>query len=281
MSISNANTAGITTTDSLAQSSPAGKTVAMSKAGDFGVQSYSFRQCQSNPDVAKKVRELGLDKIEICGVHADFNHPSGFREVVQIYADAGISIISLGVQTFQGAARERDWFECASLAGAGHISAHFQVDTFPAAIKHTQKLCEEFGVRVGVHCHGGGQFGGSPDVLEHLMQLGAPQIGLCLDTAWCLQIGPLRGRPVDWAKKYAGKLYGIHFKDFIFGRNGQWTDVVVGDGNLDLPVFIKELDDGGFDGIGVIEYEADPENPVPALKKCVQALRRSCTLVKP
>jgi hypothetical protein len=26
--------------------------------------------------------------------------------------------------------------------------------------------------------------------------------------------------------------------------------------------------------MSVIEYEADPENPVPALKNCVQAMRR-------
>jgi sugar phosphate isomerase/epimerase len=245
------------------------------KALDFGVQSYCFRNFKSNPDVAQKVREIGVDKIELCGVHADFNKPSAFKEVVKTYSDAGVSIISLGVQTFSGAANERDWFECAALAGAKHISAHFKVDSFTAAIAATQKLSDEFGIRVGIHCHGGYQFGGSPDVLEHLMKLGSPQIGLCIDTAWCLQIGPWQGKPVEWAKKYAGKIYGIHFKDFTFDRAGKWTDVVVGEGNLDLPAFIKELDAGGFDGAPVIEYEAEPENPVPALKNCVQSMRRT------
>jgi sugar phosphate isomerase/epimerase len=247
----------------------------MSKATDFGVQSYCFREFKSNPDVAKKVREIGVDKVEICGVHADLNKPSAFKDVVKIYGDAGVSIISIGVQTFTGAASERDWFECAALAGAKHISAHFKVDSFPVAVKNTQKLCDEFGIRIGIHCHGGYMFGGSPDVLEHLMNLGSPQIGLCIDTAWCLQIGPWAGKPVEWAKKYAGKIYGIHFKDFVFDRKGMWTDVVVGEGNLDLPAFLKELDAGGFDGMAVIEYEAEPENPVPALKNCVQAMRRS------
>jgi sugar phosphate isomerase/epimerase len=247
----------------------------MSKAQDFGVQSYCFRKFKSNPDVAQKVREIGLDKIELCGSHADFNKPSAFKEVVKIYADAGVSVISLGVQTFTGQPSERDWFECAALAGAKHISAHFKVDSFTTAVPAAQKLSDEFGIRIGIHCHGGYMFGGSPDVLEHLIKLGSPQIGLCIDTAWCLQIGPGQGKPVEWAKKYAGKIYGIHFKDFVFGRDGQWTDVVVGEGNLDLPAFVRELDAGGFDGMAVIEYEADPENPVPALKNCVQAMRRS------
>lgn len=244
------------------------------KALDFGVQSWCFRETKTNPELAKKVREIGLDKLELCGVHADFEKPSAFKEVVKIHQDAGVSIISLGVQTFTGADNERNWFECAALAGAKHISAHFKVDSFTTAIPATQKLCDEFGIRIGIHCHGGYCFGGSPDVLEHLMKLGSPQIGLCIDTAWCLQIGPGQGKPVEWAKKYAGKVYGVHYKDFVFDRAGQWTDVVVGEGNLDLPAFVKELDAGGFDGMAVIEYEANPENPVPALKNCVEAMRR-------
>jgi sugar phosphate isomerase/epimerase len=247
----------------------------MSKASDFGVQSFCFREFKDNADVAKKVREIGLDKLEICGIHADFQNPTAFKDVVKIYADAGVSIISLGVETFVGAEKERNAFECAALAGAKHISVHFQVGTFPEAIKKTQKLSDEFGIKVGIHCHGGYMFGGQPDVLDHLIKLGFPQIGLNIDTAWCMQIGPNSGKPIEWVKRFAGHIYGVHFKDFTFGKNAQWTDTIVGQGNLDLPAFIKALDEANFDGMAVIEYEADPQNPVPALKNCVQAMRSS------
>jgi sugar phosphate isomerase/epimerase len=247
----------------------------MSKALDFGVQSYCFRETKKNADVAKMVREIGLDKIEICGVHADFNNVPAFREVVQTYKDAGVSIISFGVETFVGAEKERNVFECAAIAGAKHISAHFKVDSFPEAIQKIQKLSDEFGIRVGIHCHGGYQFGGQPDVLDYLIKLGSPQIGLCIDTAWCLQIGPYQGKPVEWAKRYAGHIYGIHYKDFAFERNAQWVDTVVGEGNLDLPAFVQALDSNRFDGMAVIEYEGDVKNPVPALNNCVKAMRAS------
>jgi len=65
----------------------------------------------------------------------------------------------------------------------------------------------------------------------------------------------------------------VHFKDFVFERNGQWKDVVVGTGNLKLKAFADALQAGGFDGMAVIEYEADPENPVPALTECVKSMR--------
>lgn len=242
---------------------------------DFGVQSYCFRHFPDNATVAAKVRETGLDKIEVCGVHADFDRPEKFGEVVKTYRDAGVSIVSIGVQTFGGEDRERAWFECAAQAGAKHISAHFKVDSFPRAIEKVRAWSREFGIRVGIHPHGGYMFGGQLDVIEHLLSLGAPEIGICLDTAWVLQIGPHGGNPVEWVRKFPKSIYGLHYKDYVFGRDASWSDVVVGEGNLDLPGLLKALDDTGFDGMAVLEYEADIENPVPALRRCVESMRRA------
>ena len=245
----------------------------MSNALDFGVQSFCFRNFKDNAEVARKVREIGVDKIEVCGIHANFHDIPAWRDVIGTYGDAGVRIISLGVEMLVGDQKERDVFECAALAGATHISAHFRIDSFANAIKQAQNLSDEFGVRVGIHCHGGYMFGGQPDVLDYLVKLGAPQIGVCIDTAWCMQIGPRTGKPIEWAKRFAGHIHGIHYKDFVFERNGQWKDTIIGEGNLDFRGFVQALDENGFNGMSVIEFEADSENPVPALKKCVEAMR--------
>jgi sugar phosphate isomerase/epimerase len=249
--------------------------MAISAARDFGVQSYCFRNFKDNHKVAELTKKIGVNKIELCGIHANFEDVEGFKKIVELYKSAGIAVTSIGVQTFVGdTAKERKWFECAKAAGAKHISAHFRVDSFQTAVPATAKLCEEFGIRIGIHCHGGYMFGGSPDVLEHLMKLGGKNIGLNIDTAWCMQIGPHGGDPIKWVReKFKGRVYGVHYKDFTFDRRGMWTDVVVGTGNLDLPAFVKALEETGFDGMAVIEYEADPENPVPALTDCVKRMR--------
>lgn len=244
----------------------------MSKVLNFGVQSYCFRNFTDNVEVAEKVKEIGVDSIEICAIHADFHDLEAWKRIVQTYTDAGVSIVSIGVQTFVGADNERDWFECAKAAGAQHISAHFMVDSFQEAVPKAAKLAEEYDLKIGIHCHGGYQFGGSPDVLAHLMELGGPRIGLNLDTAWCMQLGPEQGNPIEWVQNFAGKIYGVHFKDFVFDSKGAWRDVVVGSGTLDLPGFVNALEQDNFDGMAVLEYEADPENPVPALKECVSQM---------
>lgn len=245
----------------------------MSAALDYGVQSFCFRNFKDNADVAQKVLEIGVKSIEICGVHADFHDLEGWKDVVKTYQDAGVAVVSIGVNTFTGDTAERDFFECVKIAGADHISCHFQVDTYAKAMPMVRQWCQEYGVKVGIHCHGGYSFGGQPDVLRHLIGLGQPEVGLCIDTAWAMQIGPRPGDPVQWAKNFAGHVHSVHYKDFVFGQDGMWEDVVVGRGNLDLKGFVAALEEGGFDGMAVIEYEADPENPVPALKECVENMR--------
>ena len=241
---------------------------------NLGVQSYCFRHFKDNATVAAKVRAIGLDKIEHCGVHADFNAPEKFGDVVRIYADAGVRIVSIGVQTFSGADGEKEWFESAAAAGARHISAHFQIGTYLNAIPKVRAWSREFDIQIGIHCHGGYMFGGSLDVLDYLTGLGGPEIGVCIDTAWAMQTGPHAGNPVDWVSKLGKRITGIHFKDFVFEPNGQWKDVIVGTGTLDLPAFAKALLDENFDGVAVIEYEADVENPDAALKACVESMRK-------
>ena len=247
----------------------------MSTALDFGVQSYCFRHFKDNKEVAAKVREIGLDKIELCAVHADFNDPEAFGKVVGIYRESGVQIISIGVETFTGQPEEEQKFKCAQVAGAGHISCHFRPDSFLKAIPMVREWSRQYGIRVGIHCHGGYNFNGNPETLRYLLSLGTPEIGLCMDTAWAMQIGPQHGNPVQWAREeFAGRICGIHYKDFIFDRSGKWEDVIAGEGNLDLPELVKALDETGFEGMAVIEYEADVENPVPALKRCVESMRR-------
>ena len=245
----------------------------MGGALDYGVQSYCFRHFKDNAEVAKKVREIGVDSIEVCAVHADFGDLEGWRDVVSTYHDAGVAIVSIGVQNFSGQESDRSFFECAASAGARHISCHFQVDSFTQAIPMVRSWCREYDIRVGIHCHGGYAFGGQPPVLKHLLSLGTPEVGLCIDTAWALQTGPNLGNPVQWVEDFPSQTYGVHYKDFVFDPDGRWHDTVVGQGTLDLKGFVDALQADGFDGMAVIEYEADVENPVPALTECVQVMR--------
>jgi len=239
----------------------------------LGIQSYCFRGFESNEDVIRCLKECGVSTVELCCVHMDFSDVSAFDGVIGLYADAGIDIVAIGVETMlSNETEERKRFEFMKKAGAEVMSIDFHPSSSPESWRTAERLAEEYDVRLGIHNHGGHHWLGSSQMLEHVFANTNDRIGLCLDTAWALDS---REDPVAMAERFGTRLYGVHVKDFVFDRARQPEDVVVGQGNLDLPAFLGTLEKVGFNGAMVLEYEGDVENPVPALTSCVNAVREA------
>jgi sugar phosphate isomerase/epimerase len=243
----------------------------MARWQPLSVQSYCFRHFKDNRVVAGMVKECGLGGIELCGVHANFGQEETFDEVIGIYRAAGIRIVSMGVQGFANKPEaEEKYFRFAQKAGLKVMSANFppmDLDAFRTA----EKLAERYGINLAIHNHGGKHWLGSAQILQALFARLSPRIGLMLDTAWALDAGE---NPVRMAEIFAGRLYGLHLKDFTFDRARKPQDTIIGTGNLDLPALHKIAENKGFTGEMILEYEGDVENPIPALRSCVEQYRK-------
>ena len=230
----------------------------------LAIQSWCFREFKQTTQLIAALRECGVNHIELCGVHIDVNNPA---PTLDAYKSAGITVSAFGVHGF-GAdeAQARPAFEIARLAGFKTLSADFKDD---AGLAVAEKLAAEYGKKLALHNHGRHHQLGAPWAIETLLAKSSDRVGLCLDTAWMLDSG---FDPVEIARKFQKRLYGLHIKDFIFDRAGNPEDVVVGTGNLklkELAGFLKSID---FDGYVTLEYEGDANNPVPALKQCVECI---------
>ncbi len=235
-----------------------------------GIQSFCFRGFSDNDAVATKLKQCGVSTIELCSVHVDFSNPDSFSGVIDAYRNAGVSIVSIGVNMLRGDEEaERHYFEFLKAAGAGFMSVTFDVASAPLCYRVAERLAEEYDVLLAIHNHGGRDWLGSAAMLGHVLATTSDRIGVCLDTAWALDSGE---DPIALADRIGGRLYGVHFKDFVFGRDRKPEDVVVGTGNLDLPALAKIMEKHRFNGFAVIEYEGDVDDPVPALAECVAAV---------
>lgn len=241
----------------------------------LGIQSYCFRGFRDNETVAQMVRELGLSKIELWEGHGAFDDPAGYDAVIATYQRHGVDIICMGQQTFSGqVAVERNWFDFITRAGARTITSNFTVDSAPASFHKAEALAELYDVRLALHNHGGRHWLGSAEMLRHIFNTTGDRIGLCLDTAWAVDS---REDPIALAREFRDRLYGVHLKDFVYDRARTPEDVVIGEGNLKLREFLTALKDIGFAGTLVLEYEGDVNDPLPALKRCVEAVRAALT----
>ena len=238
---------------------------------NLGVQSYCFRGFKAVPALIEQIKGIGLDRTEVCGVHVNFDDESTFEGAIGQFKQAGVAISSIGVQTFRGdLEKEEKWFRFARMAGASMISANFDVSKVPGVLASTEKLAEKYDVVLGIHNHGGYHWLGSGEMLTQVLNTTGERMGLCLDTAWCMQSAE---DPIKWVERFGKKLFGVHVKDFVFDRAGKWEDVVVGTGNLKLKEFMKAaLGVAGLKTV-TLEYEGDVNGPGPKLKECVAAIR--------
>ena len=239
----------------------------------IAVQSYCFRGFRSNEEVAAKVKEIGLAALEPCGVHVDFGDDAAQDAAIAAYRAAGVELVSCGVNAISGDASDAEGsFRFAQKAGLAVISGDIMPpaswDTFAAA----ERLAEQYDVNVALHNHGGRHWLGNRQMLEEVFRRTGPRIGLMLDTAWAIDS---REDPVALVRRFGERLMGVHLKDFVYTREREPIDVVIGTGILDLPALITALGEVGFSGIPIIEYEGDVNNPVPALAECVRVIRQA------
>ena len=100
---------------------------------------------------------------------------------------------------------------------AGRISSEMELDeqqwrNFADGVNQIAKAVDQtFGIKTVFHHHCGG-FIETPKEIDRLMELTDPElIGLCLDTGHYAFGG---GNPETALKKYADRLWHVHFKDF-------------------------------------------------------------------
>lgn len=218
-----------------------------------GAQSYSFRKFDFEGSI-RELQKLGVDQMEYCGVHfpADPQYPDLAR-IKETLVREGVQVPCYGVEGF-GPDRDanRRKFEFAQAIGAGVITA----DPAPESFDDLDKLCEEFGIKIGIHNHGpGARYDKVDDTLKAVKDH-SPLIGACVDTGHSIRSGE---KPHEVIHALGERVISLHLKDWKHGGN----ETILGQGDLDMVEVARALMAVAFTGPIVMEYEESPENPVP------------------
>lgn len=236
---------------------------------NLGIQSYCFRKFLPLPELIDALRQAGLSNVEIWPRHLPWTlGQAEIEDALGLLKQEGISVSAYGAVEFSDdEATARPIFAFAQQAGIGALTV---TRVQPDALALVDRLSKEYGVLVAIHNHGRHHHYGRFDQIEEVFSRTSRRYGLCLDTAWFLDAGC---DPVEAIDVFADRLYGVHLKDFVFDDQGGHRDVIIGAGGLDLPRFVKRLQDVGFHGYLSIEYEGDPDDPLPQVIECVQVAK--------
>lgn len=229
----------------------------------MGIQSYSLRHFKVD-EALQLTKGLGLRYWEATSGHVPLTtDPAQVAAIRKKLADANVRLRAHGVSRFTNDHdANRKIFEAAKALGIRSLSADPNPDSFDSL----EKLVEEFQINVAIHNHGPGHRYNTLADVEKAVKGRHKLIGLCVDTGHFLRTPE---NPVKVIQTLGDRVFGVHLKDV----KGAKTFTILGEGDLDLVGTLKALKAANFRGVTALEYEENPQNPIPDIEKCLAAVR--------
>ncbi|MBN9119820.1 MAG: sugar phosphate isomerase/epimerase [Planctomycetes bacterium] len=220
----------------------------------------------------KRTKELGLKSAEFYSKHIPPDStPEKLKAILALCAEYEVTPKGFGVSQFtKDHDANKKLFEFGKAIGLKYLSA----DPSPDSFDSLDKLCEEYKIAIAIHPHGPSGKGRhrwwSAEVILKAVKDHHKLIGTCLDTGHLLRMEQLGEKldPAEQVKIMGERNFAMHLKDH---DNKKKTDVPFGDpaGVLNVSAVLKALKEVKFAGHIAIEYEANPNDPSPDMKKCV------------
>jgi sugar phosphate isomerase/epimerase len=236
---------------------------------EIGVQSFTYREFDI-PAICSELSDTGVSAIELCDVHV--GPDAGADEVESVrdrLADSGIEVCGYGVVSFEDADEERvrATFELVDRLGGDYCSLEFP-PADEAIRDRLLPVAAEFDLDLAIHNHGPGEtYSRVEEVASVLDAADDPRLGACVDTGHFLRSGE---EPAEVIPRLGDRVLALHLKDFDDEEN----ETVPGTGRIDLSELLELLEtETSFDQPLVIEYEANAEDPTPAVEQTVTAVR--------
>lgn len=246
----------------------------------MGIQSFTLRKLGLEP-MLDAVQRLGLSHVELIpetkllfyefGSHLPVSADAGeIARVRAALAARGIRAAASGVHGVADEAEARRLFAFAQAAGIPLLT----IMPDDEALDALDRLCAEHPeVRLGIHNHGPYfRYDTIADV-EASLAGRHPGFGACVDAGHFIRSGE---DPVEALRRLGPRVHGVHLKDFA-GEGLFAEGRILGQGKLDLDAFFRALRAIGFgpERALSLEYEANPDDPIPDVEACLRAASES------
>lgn len=243
-----------------------------------GIQSYTYRNFNLE-QALQRIADLGVRNVELFRNHVPLASTDAQLDAIKRQLrDRNITPVAFGVEGFtRDAAANRRKFEFARNLGVRYLTADPDPDSFDSL----NELVAEFNIGIAIHPHGPAGNNTlhrwySADVITNAIETRHRLIGTCLDTGHLIRSAqPPHNRvlsPQAQIRAMGARNFGLHLKDH---NNETRTDVVFGRGSLNTTEVLRALREVRFAGYIAIEYEANPNDPSPDVRACLDVFRES------
>ena len=235
---------------------------------NLGIASYSLRNFPRDKAI-DMVKALGTPYVNFKSVHLPFeSSPDQLAAARREIEAAGLVIVGGGVITFDEDtdAGVEKYFAYAKAAGMPLIAIH----TDPKLLPRIERFAKQYDIKVAIHNHGpeDKHFPSPYDALPHVKQLD-PRIGLCIDVGHTVRTGTDVVRAVA---DVGPRLLDMHMKD-LRDLTAKGSQCILGEGAIPIADIFRQLGAMGYRGYVNLEYEIDPDAPLPGMKQSFAYMR--------
>ena len=234
----------------------------------LGVASYSLRNF-SRQQAIDMTRSLGVRYINFKSVHLAYDAPpEEFTTARAQLTTAGLQLVGGGMITFETDTDEgvKKYFDYARAAGMPVIVCTCKANVLP----RIEKFARQYDIEIAIHNHGpeDPNFPSPYDVLKAVKGMDR-RMGLCIDWGHTVRAGA----DVVRATADAGaRLLDMHAKD-LRDFSSVDSQCVVGEGKMPVAEIFRQLRSMRYQGYVNLEYEIEPDNPLPGMKQSFSYMR--------
>ena len=221
----------------------------------LGVATYSLRE-MSRADAIAAIQSLDVRYVNVKSVHLPYEslpaEPAADRKA---FEDAGLTIDGGGVIYLQQDDDDdiRRYFEYAKAARLPLMV----IGATPTTLPRIERFVHEYDIPVAIHNHGPEDkyFPAPHDALALIGDMD-PRMGVCVDLGHTARTG---ADVVEELVKSGDRLFDVHAHDAA-------SQCVVGEGAMPMDRIFQQLADMNYQGCVDLEYEINPEDPLPGMR---------------
>jgi len=234
----------------------------------LGVASYSLRNF-TREQAIEMTRSLGTRYINFKSVHLPYDaSPAEFATARSELATAGLQLVGGGTITFETDTDDgvKKYFDYGRAAGMPTIVCTCN----PGVLPRIEKFARQYDIKIAVHNHGpeDANFPSPYDVLKAVKGMD-PRMGLCIDLGHTVRAGT---DPVQAIADAGARVHDMHAKDLRDFKSAE-SQCIVGEGKIPIAEIFQQLRIVGYNGYVNLEYEIDPDNPMPGMRQSFSFMR--------
>lgn len=234
----------------------------------LAIATYSMRKF-NRPQMLAMMKRVNVPLANVKSVHLPYESTAAeMTAALAEFKNAGIGIMAGGSVDFEkdDDADVRLHFEYAQAAGMPLIV----IATPGSVLPRIARFARQYGIRVALHNHGpeDKEFPTPHEALKAIRGLD-PIMGVCIDVGHAIRAG---ADVVECIRAAGPRLFDVHIKDLrsISDRKSQCP---VGEGIVPVRPIFEALRQARYNGCVSLEYEADPDDPLPGIAQSIGYMR--------